>query len=218
MTDKKAAPALAAWIRDFLESQVGGSPANSLVEAPGGERAFDKPLVGFSAGADPLYEEYRRHIGDFHWRPDDAFALAFPDSPASPAELTVVSWILPQTQATKEENAREKIYCSRRWAGVRLHGERFNAQLRRELAQALCGQGVPACAPMLLPQWKMETSPAHGFASTWSERHAAHAAGLGTFGLCDGLITPVGKAMRVGSVILRARLEPTPRPYQDHRA
>jgi epoxyqueuosine reductase QueG len=30
-----------------------------------------------------------------------------------------------------------------------------------------------------------------------SERHAAYAAGLGTFGLCDGLITSVGKAVRV---------------------
>jgi hypothetical protein len=36
------------------------------------------------------------------------------------------------------------------------------------------------------------------YASSWSERHAAHAAGLGTFGLCDGLITAKGKAMQGG--------------------
>ena len=35
------------------------------------------------------------------------------------------------------------------------------------------------------------------------ETHAAHAAGLGTFGLCDGLITPIGKAIRVGSVVAK---------------
>ena len=54
--------------------------------------------------------------------------------------------------------------------------------------------------------------------SPWSERHAAHASGLGTFGLCDGLITPVGKAIRCGSVVARISVEPTPRPYTDHRA
>jgi epoxyqueuosine reductase QueG len=41
---------------------------------------------------------------------------------------------------------------------------------------------------------------------------------LGTFGLCDGLITPLGKAVRVGSVIARIKIPPTPRPYEDHRA
>jgi epoxyqueuosine reductase QueG len=39
---------------------------------------------------------------------------------------------------------------------------------------------------------------------------------LGTFGLCDGLITPLGKAVRVGSVIARIRIPPTYRPYKGH--
>jgi len=54
--------------------------------------------------------------------------------------------------------------------------------------------------------------------SNWSERHAAHAAGLCTFGLCGGLITARGKAMRAGSVVAKIEMEPTPRPYADHRA
>ena len=56
------------------------------------------------------------------------------------------------------------------------------------------------------------------FASLLSERHAAYAAGLGTFGLCDGLITPKGKAMRCGSVVARIQIAATPRPYEDHHA
>lgn len=55
------------------------------------------------------------------------------------------------------------------------------------------------------------------YASNWSERHAAYAAGLGTFGLCDGLITPVGKSVRVGSVIANVRLPASERPYATHR-
>jgi epoxyqueuosine reductase QueG len=61
-------------------------------------------------------------------------------------------------------------------------------------------------------------SARYGFASTWSERHAAYVSGLGTFGLCDGLITAVGKAHRTGSVIARVSVPPSARPYRDHRA
>ncbi|NIR13985.1 MAG: epoxyqueuosine reductase, partial [Desulfobacterales bacterium] len=45
----------------------------------------------------------------------------------------------------------------------------------------------------------------------------AYASGLGTFGLCDGLITPVGKAMRTGSVVARIQVPPTSRPYREHQ-
>jgi hypothetical protein len=59
-------------------------------------------------------------------------------------------------------------------------------------------------------------STQYGFASSWSERHTAHVCGLGTFGVSDGLITPVGKAVRVGSVIVRKRFKSTPRSYKNH--
>lgn len=73
-------------------------------------------------------------------------------------------------------------------------------------------------APALTPQFSIIISPKHGYGSTWSERHAAYASGLGTFGLCDGLITQVGKAMRTGSVIAQIEIAPTIRPYNDHHA
>ncbi len=76
--------------------------------------------------------------------------------------------------------------------------------------------GYDSVAPMISPLWKGVKSEKYGFASTWSERHAAYAAGLGTFGLSDALITPKGKAMRTGSLIIDAVITPTPRPYKDH--
>jgi epoxyqueuosine reductase QueG len=39
------------------------------------------------------------------------------------------------------------------------------------------------------------------FVSTWSERHAAYAAGLGSFGLSRSFITPLGSAGRFASII-----------------
>ena len=51
------------------------------------------------------------------------------------------------------------------------------------------------------------------YISTWSERHAAYAAGLGTFGLSKGLITKKGMAGRFGSVITSAEFDADIRPY-----
>ena len=78
--------------------------------------------------------------------------------------------------------------------------------------------GIPAVSPMIHPDWGRHTSVKYNFSSNWSKRHAAYAAGLGTFGLCDALITPRGKAMRSGSVIARISIPASPRPYEDHHA
>jgi epoxyqueuosine reductase QueG len=196
---------------------VAQSPENSL-KNQAGEKAWDEPLVGFSAGDDPLYAQCKEHIGPFFWRPEEIFNLTFPDQPAAADELSVVSWVLPQMAYTKKENAAQDTWPSERWTRARLFGEQFNRLLRAKVVEALSERGHVAVSPMLSPQWSFHMSEKYSWASTWSERHAAHIAGLGTFGLCDGLITPKGKAVRLGSAVVRAVLPPTPRPYVDHHA
>lgn len=202
-----------AAIRDFIDK----SPENTL-KNPANDKAWGDPLVGFSSGNDPLYQEYKRHIGDFYLTPLEFFNRTFPSRRVRPEQLTVVSWILPQTDQTKADLRRENTYPAESWARARIFGEEANVKLRRHLAEALGREGIEAVAPMLSPLWAWKMSEKFAFASTWSERHAAYAAGLGTFGLCDGLITPVGKAMRCGSVIANVRVSPSGRPYQDHHA
>ena len=93
-------------------------------------------------------------------------------------------------------------------------GEEVNVKLRQYVVGAFTQTAIEAVAPALLSDFGMRNSTDYVYASNWSERHMAHAAGLGTFGLCDGLITAKGKAMRVGSVVARIKLPPTPRPYE----
>ena len=205
------------WLRREIADFVATSPLNTL-GLPGGEVAWGSPLVGFSRGDDGIYQEYKGHIGDFYWTPIEIFQLTYPDVSAAPEDLSVISWVLPQTRATKDENADQKVYPSRRWAAARHLGEKFNVALRQHVVKTLLDETVQAVAPMLSPHWYRQDSQGYGFASNWSERHAAHAGGLGTFGLCDGLITPVGKAIRTGSVVARLELAATPRPYQSHQA
>jgi epoxyqueuosine reductase len=205
------------WIENIIKDFIDESPENSMGYQTS-EKAWAEPLIGFSAGDDPLYQFYKSDIGDFHWTPLEIFMKTFPSEEATAGQLTVVSWILPQTDATKTDNRRQTKYPSERWARTRLQGEEVNNKLRRHVVSALQEKEVKAVAPMLSPLWESRTSERHGFASTWSERHAAYASGLGTFGLSDGLITSKGKAMRCGSVVADIKIQPTIRPYRDHHA
>lgn len=200
------------WLEEFIKRFAAQSPANTL-GLPEPEAAWDEPLVGFAAGGDPLWQECKSHIGDFFWTPEEAFNITYPQAPAAPEELGVVAWVLPQTAATRRENAAQEVYPSPRWAAARKSGEAFNTTLRKTVSATLNVQGVQAVAPMLSPHWGVRESAQYGRSSNWSERHAAYIAGLGTFGLCDGLITAKGKAIRAGSVVVRLPLEPTTRPY-----
>lgn len=207
----------AAWLEGTIKSFTDKSPKNSLRNEKN-EKAWAEPIVGFSSGADPLYQFYKEDIGGFYWTPLEIFTKTFPRSRITSDQLTVVSWILPQTEATKLDQRRRTAFTSERWARARICGEEFNNALRKQVQRVLQESGFEAVAPLLSPHWKRETSERYGFASCWSERHAAYASGLGTFGLCDGLITPRGKAMRCGSVIANIEIQPTERPYNDHHS
>lgn len=207
---------LATWITNVVQNFCDG-PENSLQDGTG-ERAWDAPIVGFANGADAIFELYKEVVGPFHWTPLEIFSATYPEIAVTPEKLTVISYILPQTEATKRDQRGQTVYPSQRWARSRIFGEQFNDKLRRHIAATLTEAGYPAVAPSSAPAFKVHDSEKYVWASTWSERHAAHAAGLGTFGLCDGLITPVGKAMRTSSVIARIPIPATPRPYDNHRA
>ena len=200
-------------ITDFIQT----SPENTMRMDPD-EPSWEEALVGFSSGNDPVFESFKEHVGEFHFTPEEIFNLEYPEKKAEAEELTVISWILPHRDATKKDNRKEDFYPAARWVMARFPGEAFNVALRKHVAQSLIDFGVDAMVPTLSSHWKMLIDPKTSYTSTWSERHAAYASGLGTFGLCDGLITPKGKAHRAGSVIAKMKLEPTPRPYDNHRA
>lgn len=201
-------------IRQEIERFVRESPANRHRDGSG--PFFDEPLVGFASADDPLFLEYKTIIGGFHWSPRELFADTF--GPRSLPAGTVVVWILPIPEATRLSNRVQDRMPSERWAHTRAFGEHFNAELRRHLVSFLQAQGHRAVAPLLSPRWTMIDQPPVGLASTWSERHAAYAAGLGTFSLNDGLITRRGIAHRIGSVVTDAVFAPSERLYEHYRA
>ena len=204
-----------AWLSESITEFVQHSPENNLQDA-GKERAFDAPAIGFARANDSLFKELKEHVGPFHWTPKEIFDLSFPEQERSADDLSVISYILPQTRATKQDNGDQDEFPAERWARARTFGEIFNEKTRAHLVEILRAQGIRAIAPALSPLFEQKESPRYGYASTWSERHVAHVCGLGTFGLSDGLITPLGKAIRVGSVVAELKLGHETRPYDHH--
>jgi epoxyqueuosine reductase len=179
------------------------------------EPYFDEPLVGFASTSDPIFERYKEIIGEFHLTPAEFFEKTFS---AELTKGTVICWILPISRHVRESNHVEAQYPSLEWARTRTHGEACNDKLREHLIAFLTNLGHQAVAPMISRVWKQFPSTPVGIASSWSERHAAYAAGLGTFSLNDGLITDRGIAHRCGSVITDLLLPPSPVSVQSHTA
>ena len=207
----------ADWIETLIQDFIDASPSNTM-QGEFEEPAWDSALVGFASGIDQIWQHYKEVVGAFHWTPWEVFNQHQPRENVSAEQLTVISWILPQRDMVRKANRRSRKYPAEEWARIRVYGEACNTALRQHVVKSLEQNGCAAVAPMLVPNWTVINSERFSYASTWSERHAAHAAGLGTFGLCDGLITARGKAMRVGSVVARVSIPATPRPYADHRA
>lgn len=201
-------------ITNFIINRMNDRRYNTQkeIDAP----AFGEPVVGFANASDPLFEFYKKHIDEGFYRLpkewlEEKFSHDFDTD-----NISIVSYILPQTEDTKAKCRLLPDCPALEWQMVRVHGEECNRELAGALAEYLCSIGIEAVAPMCEKSFSFGDSEKFCKISNWSERHTAHICGLGTFGLCDGLITPVGKAVRIGSVIFNAKAEPTKRPYTEY--
>ena len=113
---------LANRTESIITEFIDYSPQNTL-QSNLSEKAFDTPLVGFSKGDDTMYEDYKQVVGPFHWTPREIFTQTFQGIDVTPEELTIISWILPQTKATKADNRKQSTYPFERWARARIYVE-----------------------------------------------------------------------------------------------
>ena len=163
-----------------------------------------------------MYSFYKQHIDPpFYWLPTEWLEETY-GHPFDSRNVSVISWILPQTEGIKKLNRNQSDCSTLEWQMNRVYGEECNRGLAKALEEHFKELGYEAVAPMCSEKFSWGDSKRFYLISNWSERHAAYASGLGTFGLCDGLITARGKAMRCGSVIVNCRLKKTPRPYSKY--
>lgn len=199
-----------AWFSQTIKDKVLHHP-DGIMEFPfHGERIFDEPLIGFVRGDDPLFARYKEIIGPHHFTAVEIMAWQAANNgvPAPAAdELAVVSVIMPIAKQTRLDNSNQDKWPAERWAQTRLLGEIFSQLFVREIVATLMDHGVLAVSPDVTPMFNKKRYPKVGWASPWSHRHIAYAAGLGTFGLHDFFITEKGCAHRAASFVVHKRLK-----------
>ena len=206
------------YFEKIVSEHIISSPDNFLKKEealkPGleGMRIFDEPLFGYAAADDPFFAEAKKPeiIGVHFMAPDEWFSGA----------KTVISVFLPFSTQVREANRLDMTWPAYEWLHGRIEGQAFQVKICRFVGDLLEKEGFAALSPMIDSRLSSKSSltsdkTEQGFYTTnWSERHAAFAAGLGTFGLSKGLITRKGVAGRYLSVITSAFFEPTERPYK----
>ncbi len=209
------------WFINTIKKKIATHPENRLEYPYPNEPIFDEPLVGFVKGDDPIFQEFKTIIGPHHYTPQEIMAWQAEKNhvPSPPAEeLSVVSYVMPITRATRQQNAECTEWPAERWAQTRLSGEIFSQEFTREIVTFLMSKGMLAIAPDVTPLFNKKRYPNVGWASPWSHRHIAYAAGLGTFGMHDFLITEKGCAHRAGSFVVHKQLQPNRQRLDDIHA
>ncbi len=203
-------------IYSVLKDMVEHDEGNRIEDAATGQRVpmLDMPLVGFAVVEDDIFLQMRNpdYIGAHYRNPADFLEGA----------RTVVSFFFPISEEVRKSN-RAAGDPSDLWMTCGGSRGAFMRKVLERVVEELAGAGVRAVVPAYSgmvksvsadgcddPLWAGKT-----FTTNWSERHTAFACGLGTFGICGGLITEKGIAGVPISMIVDCALEPTPRAYTE---
>lgn len=210
MLDQSKLERLAA---EFLEGAGTNVVSKEVALTPEmeGLRIYDRPIFGCAAADDPLFEEFREAgvVGPQFLPPREWMAEA----------VSVVSFFLPYTEQVRAANRQDFRWPATEWLHGRIEGQKLVGEMMGFLCDVLRREGFRALAPVADNRFRAGTKPGgeacYRFNSNWSERHVAHACGLGTFSLNRGLITAKGIAGRFGSILTDLPLKPSGRPYSD---
>lgn len=190
---------IAAFFETSPKNVVGSEDA--MREDLVGLRLFDTPLACVAAADDPMFEALKapEAVHPEYRTPDMWLCGA----------RSVVSVFAPFTKQVKESNAKDMAFPSDEWQHGRIEGQDMLTAAGEFLCEWFTREGYHAVAPSLSPEFRSLSR----FAVTWSERHTAYIAGLGTFGISKGLITEKGVAGRFVSVVTDCALPATRRAY-----
>ena len=186
---------------NYLNNMVTSDFRNALPEGDN-QPIWDLPLVGVAAADDPLFERFQDSevVGPQHRLPLEWL----------PGARSIVSVFLPFSEHIFRSYKKESRYSAIEFSSGKWNGSKFLNVVRRGLVRFFEQLGGQAIAPNIDPRYG-----ADGWLPSWSERHVAFAAGVGTFGLQQGLITERGVYGRLCSVITTLSLTPTIRPYTE---
>lgn len=156
------------WFLTTIQEKILSHPGNKLEYPFEGERIFEQPIVGFVRGDDPIFTEYKKIIGPFHFTPEEIMEWQAKNNGVEAPkaeEISVVSYILPISKNIKEDEAFQAEWLSERWAQTRRSGEIFSQILAQDIVSNLMRRGILAVVPDMTPMFNFKKYPNVGWAS-----------------------------------------------------
>lgn len=154
---------------------------------------WGEPLVGFADANHPYILNLKNVVTYTHGLPTDVLSNA----------SIVIAYFVPFTKELADTNKLPGEMASREWA---LTYEETNAmfnKLNEFIISELRKMGYEADVSP-----EAATFDQKALKSNWSHRHFARAAGLGTFGVNNMLITKVGCCGRYSTIVTNLDVEP----------
>ena len=153
---------------------------------------YGQPLVGFADAWHPYIQNLPQLISTSHELPQDVL----------PDAKTIIAYFIPFTKELAKTN-RGNPLASPEWARAYEETNALFVELNAALIYFIHAKaGHAGITP------KATTFDQQKLISDWSQRHIAFAAGLGTFGVNNMLITKHGCCGRYSTVITNLDLKP----------
>ena len=153
---------------------------------------WEEPLVGFADAKSNEIKNLKKLVVENHFMPSDFL----------PDASIIISYFLPFTKTLAHTNIDGEI-PSLEWALAYQETNDMAAVLNKSLAGILREWKYDAVVPENIGIISKDI-----IASRWSQRHIARAAGLGTFGLNNMLITEKGCCGRFFSIVTTVPAKP----------
>lgn len=145
-----------------------------------------EPLVGFADVNHPYICNLPYVVSETHRMPEDFM----------PAPTVIISYFIPFKKELADTNINVPEHAaSKEWAEAYGITNTMMGRLNECLAGRLNEMGYRAAVPQNIGMMVSELK------SPWSQRHIAYAAGLGTFGINNMLITKEGCCGRYNSIV-----------------
>ncbi|GAV23433.1 epoxyqueuosine reductase [Carboxydothermus pertinax] len=146
---------------------------------------YRSPLIGYASCQNPLFLKLKEVANPEHLMPQDLL----------PGAKTAVAIFLPYTREIIESN-KEGLYPSELWAKAYVKTNKLLWRIITKIKEEL--QTLGYNAEGLMPTYQFDKKI---LKAIWSHKHVAYIAGLGTFGLNNLLITPLGSGGRFASFV-----------------
>lgn len=154
---------------------------------------YGQPLVGFADAHHPYIQNLPKLIGPTHALPQDVL----------PDAKVIVAYFVPFTKELAKTNKNGGTMASPEWARAYEETNALFAELNDALIDFIHAKAGNAGVTPKAVTFSQKT-----LMSDWSHRHIAYAAGLGTFGINNMLLTRSGCCGRFSTVITNLDLNP----------